>query len=745
MALALAYPVVCYAARQSCSVMALHDAFVWAVPVSFCWVLCDGALGALKWIWGIHFATIIILTSLTIANVWQCPAPSPLPGTSVSGDVFAVFAVMLAPQGLCVVAATLCFRQHRRHAQALQGQINVALQFLDTLERFALHEAPTISMDLEVPLHVHLIGVLDQLNNLKPFLPHTLFAPDTDSYVDSPPQNPLDRPPARPPPEQPEPPTERRRASVADGSDTAGSPSCAGLTKVPKRLRLEPCFFNRSANSSPAFGDCHVMRSPRPEFLRTPGSARPPALRRMSQVTAYESLTASEPKNPFAFDTDREFLDVVSGVPSDVKNMADTPKLIQKGPRWNRRRHSSRGNAQGFLADAWCRSRDSLQPERKARKGSGTAEEIPEPLGMHSIGAEEDLDGPASRLATPPAAATPQGRDGRVSKAGSPRRQESLSPHVHTGCLLQRTITLLYVNLCNINDIARKHCSQVEGLLDVATTILFDVVTQNRGTVVTFSGGRLLASWNAASRIPLHAQKAGQCALQMHEELGKLAGSWTKAGIRVSARIAIATCPATFGHVGRLHASYNVLGPGLGVVQALDQLCKHLRLRTVLTDVSHDLCKYMFQMRPVDVVRLELPGCDPVQTKVYELQGLCAETGAGEEWMYEMQERNLLEEKDFDRGFHLLCEGDLLGAQLLFEMQAKATPADPTVLRLLRLCEYFRDHPEGRRLWRPPYVRRLVGPWQQWGPEEADAAPAAHSTSVASATPAGSFHIHPHR
>lgn len=27
-----------------------------------------------------------------------------------------------------------------------------------------------------------------------------------------------------------------------------------------------------------------------------------------------QSLTASEPKNPFAFDTDREFLDVVSGV-----------------------------------------------------------------------------------------------------------------------------------------------------------------------------------------------------------------------------------------------------------------------------------------------------------------------------------------------------------------------------------------------------------------------------------------------
>lgn len=61
------------------------------------------------------------------AQGWLC-AVFYKQGQTVSSRTLCVYAT--APQGLCVVAATLCFRQHRRHAQALQGQINVALVWL---------------------------------------------------------------------------------------------------------------------------------------------------------------------------------------------------------------------------------------------------------------------------------------------------------------------------------------------------------------------------------------------------------------------------------------------------------------------------------------------------------------------------------------------------------------------------------------------------------------------------------------
>ena len=99
------------------------------------------------------------------------------------------------------------------------------------------------------------------------------------------------------------------------------------------------------------------------------------------------------------------------------------------------------------------------------------------------------------------------------------------------------------------------------------TGVLFDAVTQCKGTVVSFGGGRLLASWNATKPVATHATQACHCALAMHEGVAGLRGRWADTGLKLNARIGIATCRATFGHVGRSHVCYNILGSGIAVVQ----------------------------------------------------------------------------------------------------------------------------------------------------------------------------------
>ena len=120
-------------------------------------------------------------------------------------------------------------------------------------------------------------------------------------------------------------------------------------------------------------------------------------------------------------------------------------------------------------------------------------------------------------------------------------------------------------------------------------------------------------------------------------------------------------------------------------------------------------------MKPVDLVEIEVPGAEPVRSRVYDLNKRSA--GAGDEWMYELRDMQG-GGGDYERAFEMLCCGDLLGAQLLLRMAGEGAARDgPHSARLRALCEWFAEDEEGKAAFPVPYVRRSRSPWQCWGGE----------------------------
>jgi len=632
--------------------------------------------------------------------------------------VLGSFASTLVSQAFCALVLLMAHSHHERAAGITSGRVALAADLVDLLTQLELDLASGISMDHQLPLHQSLIALLERLIELKPYLPHTLFVQDqsrehSESGRICKSQS-LTSTATMKEPEGGNLPM----STTASAAEEATNP----LNRISEELRPalrrktlrlapgEPCVMDvRSNGSQQSTPDIRVLCPPRPPPLPPPTPPPIISIQSASQQSFHDAHVSPEmppTRNPFVFDTDRAFVDLVSGVPEAKPATGSTPKheAALGVPNVSGRRISTRIAA--LLPDQWTRARGML--DRRLTRAGGL--DVHEPTSATS-GSEE----------CPPPDRIPRtaGSGPRIGSGEIPpgrRRTESLSPSLNPG-LQQRSVTLLYINLCDINRIARNHALQIESLLDGATTLVFDVVTRHRGTMVTFSGGRYLAGWNTVCRVSSHAQKACQCALQIHQELSKLTGWWVKAGVSLRARVSITTCPATFGHIGRPFASYNLLGPGIGILQALDSLAKVLRVRTVMTESSYELTKFAFAVRPVDRILLEPNGCEPIRTKVYELRASSTDSTAGDEWMYELNGMHMLGDEDYEHAFNLFCQGDLLGAQLLLKMQLSAFPDDLNSKRLVSLCEFFLEDPEGCLAWDPPYYRRMVGPWQRWAAE----------------------------
>ena len=117
-AMALAFPLAAYFAN-SC-VVALCDFFVWGLPASFAWVLCGGTFRAIKWIWGLHFASLVLCIVAEFVVSGPCSLQSGhAPDTAVPRTVMVELMATLLPQALSAVCFWGCCAQYE--LQVCQG------------------------------------------------------------------------------------------------------------------------------------------------------------------------------------------------------------------------------------------------------------------------------------------------------------------------------------------------------------------------------------------------------------------------------------------------------------------------------------------------------------------------------------------------------------------------------------------------------------------------------------------------
>lgn len=145
-----------------------------------------------------------------------------------------------------------------------------------------------------------------------------------------------------------------------------------------------------------------------------------------------------------------------------------------------------------------------------------------------------------------------------------------------------RIVTVLYADIENFTAIvARMEPEEALRMLNEYFTHASEAVGRFGGVITQFQGDALLATFNVPVADPLHARRAVEAGLALHE----LVGSSRFGGRELAVRIGINTGPAVAGSVGggdRLH--YTVHGDAVNVAARLEELNKSFGTRLLVSE-----------------------------------------------------------------------------------------------------------------------------------------------------------------
>ena len=173
-------------------------------------------------------------------------------------------------------------------------------------------------------------------------------------------------------------------------------------------------------------------------------------------------------------------------------------------------------------------------------------------------------------------------------------------------------------------EMASRHATYVGLTIDTAAT--------HKGLPETFSGDRVLITFNGTKSNASYRESAGLCAMQISAESG------AKLGLKLTLGVTGGVVQA--GHIGTGSMKrYSCLGPCVSWAFALERYARWRGLR-VVTDISiTDSCPNLFDFRHHSIVRSPKSTVPEAPLIVIELRKGC--DVAHKEWMYQLEESAL--------------------------------------------------------------------------------------------------------
>lgn len=170
---------------------------------------------------------------------------------------------------------------------------------------------------------------------------------------------------------------------------------------------------------------------------------------------------------------------------------------------------------------------------------------------------------------------------GALERYLSPQMLKTIAAHDYEVDLSTRRkeLSILFVDIKGFSTISETlEVGYLESFLNEFLDAMTRAVFDNHGTVDKFLGDGLMAFFGDPVETDNHALSAVRCAVQMQQELKKLNGKWSNAGISeftggIEIRIGINTGIVVVGNVGsRRRMEYTVIGSAANVASRLQEV-----------------------------------------------------------------------------------------------------------------------------------------------------------------------------
>lgn len=201
--------------------------------------------------------------------------------------------------------------------------------------------------------------------------------------------------------------------------------------------------------------------------------------------------------------------------------------------------------------------------------------------------------------------------------------------------LMQRKVTVLYVNISNFHSFSRLATN--DELLNVHGELLnaiCRIAKDAKGVLDSFQGDRFILTFNAVTNVGNHACSAAGCALAILQHLQQ-AGPSKLQGVSCG----LASGPCVVGNMGSSTVKrFSIIGHAFGQALILERLCKkYTGARVLLSSQTIPDIENFYEHAVQDIVMLAT-GAEGVPKRQLLSALIGAKVVSCDEWMYQLSE-----------------------------------------------------------------------------------------------------------
>jgi adenylate cyclase len=189
----------------------------------------------------------------------------------------------------------------------------------------------------------------------------------------------------------------------------------------------------------------------------------------------------------------------------------------------------------------------------------------------------------------------------------------------------RRRITVLFCDIRGFSTISEKlPPEKVVRLLNEYFESMVEVVFRNNGTLDKFIGDGMMVLFGAPEDDPYQEEHAMKTAIEMQEELHRLAEKWAPEGVMIRSGVGINSGPAVVGNIGSSRRmDYTAIGDTVNLASRLESATKDLGVGILVSEYTYIALKGNFRFKEMGSIHVK-GRTDPVLTYTLAEEGLAA-------------------------------------------------------------------------------------------------------------------------
>jgi len=170
----------------------------------------------------------------------------------------------------------------------------------------------------------------------------------------------------------------------------------------------------------------------------------------------------------------------------------------------------------------------------------------------------------------------------------------------------RKRITVLFCDIRGFSTMSEKMAPErVVALLNDYFEAMVEVIFRNNGTLDKFIGDGIMVIFGAPEDDQQQEEHALRTAIEMQQELRRLATKWSAEGVDMRIGVGINSGPAVVGNIGSARRmDYTAIGDTVNLASRLESATKDLGVGILLSEYTYNALRGLFQFRDMGSVQV---------------------------------------------------------------------------------------------------------------------------------------------